>query len=126
MLQRRSHYPFMSKKSTSRLDTSAVLQVAGHSEVAQLPRYYTMSPKGVTQFAHGEMEFLTLPQWEREYLMHSQLMKLNVFRQYRLWRVMAIWRKGVRGRKAAGSTASLGKRLCFLNPPLREALYAVR
>lgn len=101
-------------------------QVTTHHDAAASGVYLTLSPAGFTRFTPDGTEFLTHEQWEREYLVHMQLMQLCVFKQYRLWRPMALWRKVVRDHKSAGSSAQLQKALCCLKPVLREALYATR
>jgi dynein heavy chain len=47
-----------------------------------------MSCKGVTQFAEGNMEFSTLDQFERDYFLFTQLMKLRIFKSFRLWKAL--------------------------------------
>jgi dynein heavy chain len=106
--------------------TMCAVQVTTHHDAAASGVYLTLSPAGFTRFTPDGTEFLTHEQWEREYLVHMQLMQLRVFKQYRLWRPMALWRKVVRDHKSAGSSAQLQKALCSLKPVLREALYATR
>ena len=59
--------------------------------------YYTMSSKGVTHFWDGQADFSGLEQFERDYFLYTQLMKLNMFRQFRLWKTFKVGR----GRLAA-------------------------
>ena len=59
-----------------------------------MSNYYTMSGKGVTHFFDGELDFLTLGGFEREYLLFSKIMRLRMFRQFRLWKAFkVVWRR---------------------------------
>lgn len=61
-----------------------MLQVCSHSDAVRLPFYFTMSPSGVTTyFADGRpSEFVTLEDFQREFLQHQQLLKLPLFKDF--------------------------------------------
>lgn len=103
-----------------------VAQVVSHAQVLKASRYYTMSAAGITHFYDGQTEFISLAQWEREYLFHMRLTKLRVFRHFKLWKSVAIWRKVVWERKTTASTSALEKGLFVLNPAFRQALFTIR
>lgn len=49
-----------------------------------------MSSKGVAHFWDGAADFVGLDQFERDYFVYSQLMKLRMFRQFRLWKAFKV------------------------------------
>lgn len=54
--------------------------------------YLTISSRGVTHFVKGEVHFLTLDQWEREYHIFNKLKKIQFFRQYKLAKSYHFWK----------------------------------
>ncbi|WIA37814.1 hypothetical protein OEZ86_014676 [Tetradesmus obliquus] len=108
---------------------SATLQPpCSHADACKQPRHFTLSPAGVTAyFSDGTpAEFLTLDAFQREFLLHQQLMRLPLFRHFRRWKALSIWRKAVRGSKTSGSAEHLQKNLFGLNPVLQQAVLTVR
>eukprot|EP00879_Flechtneria_rotunda_P011718 GHRR01012239.1.p1 GENE.GHRR01012239.1~~GHRR01012239.1.p1 ORF type:complete len:1535 (+),score=570.67 GHRR01012239.1:286-4605(+) len=87
-----------------------------------------MSPAGITTyFTNGtQAEFVPLEVWYREFVLHQQLAKLPLFRQYRRWKALAVWRKAVHSIKFKGSADYLVKNLFMLQPVLQEAFLSVR
>ncbi|KAI8465887.1 MAG: dynein heavy chain 7 [Monoraphidium minutum] len=78
------------------------------SDPAVAADYYTLSVRGLTRYVGGaNAEFTTLDQWEREVQLYVGLRQLPVFRQHRLAKAFATWRRGVRGVKAAQARAAL-------------------
>jgi hypothetical protein len=61
------------------------LQPCSHADACKQPRHFTLSPAGVTAyFSDGTpAEFLTLDAFQREFLLHQQLMRLPLFRHFR-------------------------------------------
>jgi hypothetical protein len=61
------------------------LQPCSHADACKQPRHFTISPAGVTAyFSDGSpAEFLTLDAFQREFLLHQQLMRLPLFRPFR-------------------------------------------
>ena len=56
-----------------------------------------MSSNGVTHFMDGQMDFATLDQFERDYFLFTQMMKLQLFKHFRMWKAFK-----VQGRKGEG------------------------
>eukprot|EP00775_Hariotina_reticulata_P007079 gene7079-7292_t len=104
------------------------LQICSHAEARQQPFYFTMSPAGVTTYAdYGTpLEFVSLKAWQREHFLHKHLMQLMVFRHYRLWKGLAIWRRAVRYSKAVNCAEVLNRDLYTMNPALQAAIRTVR
>jgi dynein heavy chain len=55
-----------------------------------LDNYYTMSSKGCTHFWEAQADFSGLEQFERDYFLYTQLMRLRMFRQFRLWKAFKV------------------------------------
>eukprot|EP00198_Chlamydomonas_reinhardtii_P006936 XP_001696272.1 dynein heavy chain 3 [Chlamydomonas reinhardtii] len=106
------------------------LVIVTHADIkanaASRNNYYTMSVKGVTHFAEGSGEFITLEQFEREYFLYRQLLRFRTFVQFRLWKAFKIWRRFVSSRKARSAKEVLQKSLFMLNPVFRVALVRMR
>lgn len=68
------------------------LQPCSHADACKQPRHFTLSPAGVTAyFSDGTpAEFLTLDAFQREFLLHQQLMRLPLFRHFRS-AVLFLW-----------------------------------
>ena len=56
--------------------------------------FYTMSGKGVTHFRDGEADFSSLESFEREYFQFTKMMRLRLFRQYRMWKAFKVMGRG--------------------------------
>lgn len=52
--------------------------------------------------------FTPLPQWEREYALFWQLIAIPLFRQHRVWKQFARWKKAVRNRVMEVGRSVLG------------------
>ncbi|CAG9317056.1 unnamed protein product [Blepharisma stoltei] len=88
--------------------------------------YFTISSRGITHFSHGDISFLTLEEWEREYLMYQKLKKIAFFKQYKLWKDFSLW-KNMRRRIMMRERAQfLEQELFILDNKLRESFFEVR
>lgn len=69
-----------------------------------------MSSKGVAHFWDGVSEFVGLDQFERDYFLYTQLMRLRMFRQFKLWKAFRVRRREGGGRvgRRAEAMHSLG------------------
>ena len=101
------------------------LKIVSHGEMDP-NRFYTMSSSGVTQVLDGQSEFTPLAQWEREYHLFNQIITLNVFRQFRLWKGFATWKRFVRQHKLRYCRNKLEKHLFYLNPIFQSSLLEIR
>eukprot|EP00002_Diphylleia_rotans_P033820 TRINITY_DN7227_c0_g1_i1.p1 TRINITY_DN7227_c0_g1~~TRINITY_DN7227_c0_g1_i1.p1 ORF type:complete len:4130 (+),score=744.89 TRINITY_DN7227_c0_g1_i1:147-12536(+) len=92
------------------------LKVVPFSEVDR--EYYTMSSNGVTFVgADGHSEFIPMSRWVREADLFNLISRLDVFRQYKLWKSFRIWRKYVRKRRYKHNR-NLLSHCMFTNLPL--------
>jgi len=85
-----------------------------------------MSPAGVTHFHSGEITFCSLEQWERDYAVNAQLQRLTVFRDFRRWKALRLWRRAVRGKRTKQCQEVLGSNLFAVQSVLRTALVQIR
>ncbi|KAF8058456.1 DNAH6 [Scenedesmus sp. PABB004] len=104
------------------------LAVCSHAQAAAAGRHLTMSPAGVTEYAAdgAPPEFVSLETFQREWLLHTQLVRLPVFRNFRRWKALAVWRRAVRSARTSDSAARLQAGLFALQPVLADALRSVR
>ncbi|KAK9815239.1 hypothetical protein WJX72_000483 [[Myrmecia] bisecta] len=101
------------------------LQIVPHQRVT--PRsYFTMSAAGVTHFQRDLADFTPLDQFEREYFLYTRLVRLPLFRQFRLWKCFALWKRAVRVRKTKDCKITLERTLFLLNPTFRQTLLQLR
>ncbi|KAL3130872.1 hypothetical protein ABBQ38_000201 [Trebouxia sp. C0009 RCD-2024] len=102
------------------------LKPVPHTTVADLADYSTMSAAGVTHFFHGQTEFTSLHQWEREYIIFEQLHNKPHFMHFRMWKQFALWRRAVRIRKTTQARENTDKQLFLLNSSLNNAILRTR
>jgi hypothetical protein len=81
-----------------------------------LDNYYTMSSKGCTHFWEGQADFSGLEQFERDYFLYTQLMRLRMFRQFKLWKTFKV-------RQGAVNTSRLNADILHLLQPQVNALH---
>lgn len=112
-------------KTTSLAYNPYNLEVVNHSDIDE-SHFLTMSAAGVTHFIDGQADFTPLDQWEREYHLYNQIIKLDVFRQYKLWKGFATWKKRVRQKKTRQFKQKLERNLFILNPVFQKSLLQVR
>eukprot|EP01047_Picozoa_sp_COSAG01_P121524 COSAG01_NODE_50322_length_364_cov_0.781132_1_plen_85_part_10 len=65
-------------------------------------------------------------QWQREYYLFNEILRIRLFKQYGIWKAFRVWRKCVREAKLATSSKRLEKDLYILNPIFRRSLLGVR
>lgn len=88
--------------------------------------YFTLSKEGVTQFRNNVSQFTTLAQWSREYQLFFKISNIRFFQLYKRWKAFTVWRRGLRKSKLASAASKLESTLFLFNPPLRNAMLAVR
>nr|XP_015200901.1 PREDICTED: dynein heavy chain 6, axonemal [Lepisosteus oculatus] len=88
--------------------------------------YYTISQQGVTHIVNGEVDFLALDRWEKEYMLHRQLLQIPAFVLFRKWKAFKVWRTNVRSKKINECKRALQEHLFIVNESLRPALINIR
>lgn len=88
--------------------------------------YYTMSSEGVTFFQDRDTTHYSLDDFERNFLLHQQLVQLPFFSRYRLWKPFRLWRAALLRKKSLHAVDSMHKNLFVLDPVFRPCLLAVQ
>ena len=101
------------------------LKVVPHERIDQTD-FFTMSQSGVTHSHDGYTEFTPLARWQSEYRDFHRLRKLKTFRQFRMWKAFAVWRKNLFNIKLQDRRAKLQQGLFIVNDLLRNAIIDVR
>ncbi len=101
------------------------LEIVPHSDVRS-DDFFTLSSFGVTHFQNGKPDFTELEQWKREHYLFNALIKINVFRKYRLWKTFKVWRDQVRYNKISHCKRLLEKNLFTLNSTFQLSLLRIR
>ena len=102
------------------------LQASTHEE-CDPHDYFTLSASGVTHFVGvASSDFVSLPQFEREFRLFHSIMRIPFFRKYRAWKAFTQWKKGISGRKMRNASQSLVDELFLLNPTLKSTLMRLR
>ncbi|CAM9257500.1 unnamed protein product [Scytosiphon promiscuus] len=84
-----------------------------------LDNFYTLSMNGLVCSAKHRTEFITVEQFERQYMQYHRITVLPFFRQYSRWKSFVEWKRFVRIRKRAKCRAVLEEDLFILHPWLR-------
>lgn len=74
----------------------------------------------------GHGDFTPLQQWQREYKLFHQLLKIPFFSRYQTWKSFVYWRKSVLHTKIANAKKALVKNLFILDPILGSALLKIK
>ena len=101
------------------------LQIVPHSDISE-DYFFTISGSGVTLYDHGTAEFTALDQWQREYYLFNEILRIRTFKVYRIWKAFMVWMKFVKKAKFANATANLTKGLFQLDPVLSSSLMQVQ
>ncbi len=56
-----------------------------HSDIDK-SNFFTLSSFGVTHFLNEKPEFTELEQWKREHFLFNNIIKIHVFKKYRVWK----------------------------------------
>lgn len=101
------------------------MQIVPHSDISE-DYFFTISGSGVTLYDHGTAEFTALDQWQREYYLFNEILRIRTFKVYRIWKAMLQWKKFVKNAKFASAATNLTKGLFQLDPVLSGSLKQVR
>jgi len=100
------------------------LEIVQHADVHD--DFYTLSSFGVTHFQQGKPAFTSLEQWKRENYLFNSIIKIPVFRKFRVWKAFKLWRMAVRFGKMNLHKRTLEKNLYWLSPVFQPALLQIR
>jgi dynein heavy chain len=88
--------------------------------------YFTISQTGVTHVVGEHSDFVTLEQFEHEYVMFDKIMGLEFFQRYKKWKNFTFWKKNVRRHKMDLAQKSLNESSFILSPEFRTPLLKIR
>jgi hypothetical protein len=76
--------------------------------------YYTLSAKGLTVY-HNKTpkEFIKLSEWIMERQAYNKITGINFFKNFKIWRIIKIWRKNIFRHKKSGRREELVKMFLF-------------
>ena len=125
----RTDFLYLKRKDTGHLTPSNPyqLQVVRYDDRDSVQGYFTMSSFGVTYIQEGrEPVFTSAENWKREYFLFHAILKLNVFRLYRKWKPLKVWRIGVNYGRMQKNSRLLQLELMYLNNVFQPALLEIR
>jgi len=96
-----------------------------HTDIDE-SNFFTLSSFGVTHLLNGTPDFTELEQWKREHYLFNAIIRIPIFKQYRVWKPYKVWRDSVRYGKMNKCRKVLNKNLFWLNPAFQAALYDIR
>eukprot|EP00904_Undaria_pinnatifida_P005405 jgi/Undpi1/1995/HiC_scaffold_12.g05382.m1 len=82
-------------------------------------KFYTLSMNGLVLSTRDRTEFVTVEQFERQYMQYHRIAALPFFRQYSQWKSFVEWKSFVQMRKWTKCRAVLEEDLFTLHPWLR-------
>lgn len=89
----------------------------------QTDKFSTLSKYGLLRCSKdgsNEMEHTSLDRFVREHDLYSKLLELNIFKQYKLWKMFLVWNKNIKRSKFLRMKTELEPSLVFLDPDLRH------
>uniref|UniRef100_A0A336LHG4 CSON012522 protein n=1 Tax=Culicoides sonorensis TaxID=179676 RepID=A0A336LHG4_CULSO len=110
---------------TSEFFTPYTLAVVPYSKVNR-DEYITMSRHGITYWSATESNFTELDVWMDEFEQYTKLMKINIFKKYRLWKSFKVWLKSIQRRKFNNARQFIAENLFIVTPALGSALLEIR
>ncbi|CEL99773.1 unnamed protein product [Vitrella brassicaformis CCMP3155] len=88
--------------------------------------YMTISLRGVTHYHHGEVEFTTLQEWQRDQELYRRIIAISFFAKYRKWKMFSVWKRIMRDHSFRKCAKTLTSNLFVLDSSLRGSLLKVR
>lgn len=92
------------------------LRQATYSKICKEPVYYTLSAKGLTVYQDKiPKEFIKLSEWIIERQGYNYISQINFFKNFKIWRILKIWRKNIFKQKKIAYSNELANTLLFDN-----------
>jgi len=92
------------------------LRQATYSKICNEPVYYTLSAKGLTVYNEKiPKEFIKLSEWIIERQGYNKISQIAFFRNFKIWRILKIWRKNIFKQKKIAYQNELANTLLFNN-----------
>lgn len=58
--------------------------------------YMTISSRGIQQYHDGDIRFLSMEEWQREFKLYEKIIKIEFFKNYKIWKSFSVWKKLMR------------------------------
>jgi len=92
------------------------LRQATYSKICKEPVYYTLSAKGLTVYNDKiPKEFIKLSEWIIERQGYNKISQIDFFKNFKIWRILKIWRKNIFKQKKIAYQNELSNTLLFNN-----------
>ncbi|GKT29750.1 Dynein axonemal heavy chain 6, partial [Aduncisulcus paluster] len=99
------------------------LYVVPYQIIQHATTYFTISFQGVTQYGGDKVDFTPLSDWMAEKELFDKLMKVRIFKNFRLWRSFITWKREINAEKRKAISEILQARLFILDNSLRSGLF---
>ncbi len=88
--------------------------------------YITVSQRGFVHSIRGELNFISVPAWERETRIYKEIKKIGFFQIYGKWKSFALWVKCMKRSRSKKITDHISKELFMLDPVLNDPLLRMK
>ena len=89
--------------------------------------FFTISKKGVTQYRNDKaVDFISLPEWLVERELYKQTTAIPFFHNFKRWKLLKVWRKGILSVKRKHVIEDLSDKLFFADDAYRDYLLTYR
>lgn len=88
--------------------------------------YMTISIRGVTHYANGELDYQDLSEWQRDQEMYRKIIKISFFEKYQRWKLFSVWKSAMRNQRVQKCSRTLNAHLFALDMTLRDSLIKCR
>jgi dynein heavy chain len=92
----------------------------------KLPEYFTLSYRGISHFSNGEIQFVSLEDWERENYLFKKIQGIPFFSKYRVWKTFSIWMKQRRLNMIDQRKSFLRRNISYLNKDFQGIFLEIR
>jgi dynein heavy chain len=86
----------------------------------------TISIRGVTHYSNGELDFISLQEWQRDQEMYRKIIMIPFFERYGHWKMFSVWKRVMRDQRFRKCAKTLNSNLFILDRTLRDSLLQVR
>ncbi|CAD8076520.1 unnamed protein product [Paramecium sonneborni] len=95
-------------------------------EDRNVKEYMTISARGITYYQNEEATFLTIEEWQREANLFQDLLKIDFFRKYKLWKNFFLWKRLMRKKILAKNQELMVSNMFTTDKQLRITLLEVK
>lgn len=88
--------------------------------------YMTISIRGVTHYANGELDYQDLSEWQRDQEMYRKIVQIKFFARYQHWKMFSVWKSAMRNQRVQKCSRTLNANLFALDTTLCDSLLKCR